>query len=907
MAFQNVDSVRPPQQFMQDNDNWTDSHSGGDSAHASIRILSPGSEIGERYEVHDVLGVGGYGVVYAAFDRHLRRKVALKVLRHDRLNEGAIQRFRREVAIARDVHSPHLVRVYDIAQAEESTYLTMELVDGESLAAVVARGALSIEQVIEIVRQILEALQALHSVGIVHRDVKPSNVMLARDGQVKLTDFGLARRIDSETRATETATVVGTLEYLSPEQAMGLDIDARSDLYSLGILLFECLTGDVPLRGGSSLGTAIAHISKSAPNVRTIRADTPRWLAAVAGRLLRKDPAQRYQSAAQVLHDLRRRKPPAKTVRRDRILVALLIVAMLSALFVAYREIAARRFASLERSSHHGGHALNSRGEILWSDPLLVPGVRALPVIVEKGEPPRIAALRHEQNESDPERTHRLEILDAETGRRLDQIQLPPLQRAYFQEFSNWFSAQKMLATDIDHDGAQELVVSFAHHPFYPSYAFFVDPQRRTVREILIASGHHHPVGTIDVDRDGRDEVIFWGIANRLGWYESVSAVKVFPGSFAGYVASTPDEEYTESSFRALLWYALVGDGGRGAGTTVRVDPARDRIVVAFHGQPPLELGLDGLPFGSSPSPQVAAERASARVRSYDALRKATRLSRGNFPAEAVKEAEIAVSEADLTEDRPLRAWTRRVRLRIRIEAGASSDAIAPMLQELRAHFDSPGDAWFEAGRAFHLRGRIDDAVRWYREGLGIRASQDRGRMIWEFVEGLVFALAEGGRWDEAREAIDTYTRAHRQTYRFYRLWVDWRASGAFAEPVKAENTDVDLHRYMSLESDAQFATDLGVLAARLEREKAALSDPYPSLIVSLIAETHARRGALQPALVAARQAFEQIRVHLDDDTVARAHFTLVAERYARIARQAGKPDEAATAERALREFRRDR
>lgn len=888
---------------MQDNDNWTDSHSDGDAAHASIRILSPGSAIGERYEVHDVLGVGGYGVVYAAFDRHLRRKVALKVLRHDRLSDGAIQRFRREVAIARDVHSPHLVRVFDIAQAEESTYLTMELVDGESLAAVVARGTLSIEQVIEIVRQVLEALQALHRVGIVHRDVKPSNVMLARDGQVKLTDFGLARKIDSETRATETATVVGTLEYLSPEQAMGLDIDARSDLYSLGILLFECLTGDVPLRGGSSLGTAIAHISKSAPNVRTIRADTPRWLAALAGRLLRKDRGQRYQSASEVLRDLRRRKAPAKTIRRDRLLVGALIVAMLGAIGFGYREVAERRFARLEPAGLNGASAVNRRGEVLWSDSQLAVDMNATAFVESPNGPTRIAAIRFERGNFDLKLTHRLEILDSATGQRVDSLDLPQLG-VYFPGFSNTFGPHAMLATDVNHDGAQELIVTIAHEPYFPSYTLLVDPRLRKVFPLLIASGHHRALGTIDIDGDGTDEVIFTGIANRLGWYDAIAAVRVKTSGDRSYGASTPDEEYTESSSRALIWYALVGDGGVREGTRRRIDHARRRIVFEYADGTVEELGLDGFIAGTSSSKEMSSQRAAARTRSYDALRASQRLVRAGFAESAIEQAERAVAEADRANDRPLGAWARRVLIRVRIAGGAGSDEIEPLLEQLRVSFGSPSDAWWEAGRAFHLRGNTRDAIRWYREGLSIRAQHPGGRMVWEFVEGVIFALAEEGKWDEARHAIDAYSRAYRVAVAPYDRWLNWRATGAFTEPIPLVPQSIDVLRYVVLESDAYFTRDPDEVALRINENMKNLSDPYTILATSLLASINVNRGQLDEALGQAREAFEQIRIRLDDDTAARAHFTLVAERYARIARQAGKTDEAEVAEKAAREFR---
>jgi serine/threonine protein kinase len=261
-----------------------------------VRLFAPGTEIGRRYEVRAVLGTGGSAVVYEAFDRELKRRVALKVLRTDRTSEAALKRFRREVAIARDAASPRLVRVFDIGQAGDTAFLTMELVEGESLRELLARGPLAPERAVAIGVEVLRALADLHVLGIVHRDVKPGNILLAATGEVKLADFGLARHWEgTETRVTETEGLVGTVEYLSPEQALGDLLDARSDLYSLGVVLFEMLAGKVPLRGDSAIGTIVAHIRQEPADVRKLRPESPAWLSAVVARLLAPGAPVRFQ------------------------------------------------------------------------------------------------------------------------------------------------------------------------------------------------------------------------------------------------------------------------------------------------------------------------------------------------------------------------------------------------------------------------------------------------------------------------------------------------------------------------------------------------------------------------------------------------------------------------------------
>ena len=277
-----------------------------------VRLFTPGTDIAARNEVLSVRGVGGSAVVYAAFDRELRQPVALKVLRADRTSAAALTRFRREAAIARQAASPRLVRVDAIEATGESVFLTMEDVAGGSLKDRLSDGPLPLEEALRVAGEILEGLAVLHGLGIVHRDVKPGNVLLAADGSVKLADFGLARRLQTdETRATSMDAVVGTIDYVSPEQALGRELDGRSDLYSFGITLYETLTGSVPFRRGSAIGTALAHLKEPPPRLRSVRPDAAAWLDAFVARLLSKAPEERYATAEEALSDLAVRKATA--------------------------------------------------------------------------------------------------------------------------------------------------------------------------------------------------------------------------------------------------------------------------------------------------------------------------------------------------------------------------------------------------------------------------------------------------------------------------------------------------------------------------------------------------------------------------------------------------------------------
>lgn len=853
-----------------------------------IRILSPGCEVGERYEVRSVLGMGGSGVVYAVFDRELRRSVALKVLRSDRMSESALKRFRREVAVARDAQSPHLVRVYDMAQSAESIYLTMELVEGESLARRLERGPMPVAEAIEIGAQILIALEALHAIGIVHRDIKPSNVMVTPDGVVKLTDFGLARRVDSETRATEADSVVGTYEYLSPEQALGEEIDARSDLYSFGILLFECLTGDVPLRGGSSLGTVIAHVSKPTPDVRSRRADVPRWLGGIIQRLLRKPVGDRYQSALDVRRDLIRRHAPRRRTSSFVSWVLLGLAFLIAVSIGAIRHVQGSRFSRIVSDGRQGGRAINGRGETLWSRPFLQPGVRSA-IAKTPGGATRVVGIDSHPNRGDEQGLHRLLIIDPNSGKTTSTVELPIIQST-FPDLSGRFDLCGVTAVDIDHDAINEVVVSYCHTPYWPSYSVIYDPKRQIAFPVLLASGHHRLLGTIDIDKDGRDELIFWGPSNRLGWYTGVAAVRVdLEGAESSNdaTASTPDATYSPSTLRALLWYALVGNGGYAQSTQIQIDQKARTIVVDAGPGNRSTLDLTGFLAGSSASSADVRERTAARVRAYEALRLAIRLSETGFRDESLQHIDTAVMEADRARDVPLGVWARRVRIRIQIRAGRGT-TVEPLLRDVMTRFDSPADACWDAANAFHIQGDLPAALHWYWEGLGRLSDSKRGRLIWEYFEGIIFTLAEAERWDEALEAIETFERGFPQAvtgsdYNIYRAWIHWRRTGSFTQPLAGRKNEslVDFCHYVTLESQAA-SSDAHVdeLIPQIETMILHSSGIYEPALLSLKAELLARKGDRRTALDLATRAMAEAKPLVDVEAAARVHMKVIEMRW---------------------------
>ncbi|MGH3011284.1 MAG: protein kinase domain-containing protein [Gaiellaceae bacterium] len=251
-----------------------------------------------RYELEELVGEGGMSSVYRAYDAVLDRRVAIKVLHeHFSRDPEYVERFRREArAIARLAH-PNVVTVIDRGEWEGRQFIVFEHVAGENLKAVIAReGPLPVGRALDLACQIARALSFAHELGIVHRDVKPHNVLLAAGGTAKVTDFGIARALDADDALTETGTVLGTGQYLSPEQANGQRGDERSDQYSLGVVTFELLTGRVPYTGDNLMAVARRHIDDPVPSVQALRGDVPECPDAVIARAMAKRPQDRFGS-----------------------------------------------------------------------------------------------------------------------------------------------------------------------------------------------------------------------------------------------------------------------------------------------------------------------------------------------------------------------------------------------------------------------------------------------------------------------------------------------------------------------------------------------------------------------------------------------------------------------------------
>ena len=264
-----------------------------------------GTLLSGRFRLDAKCGTGGMSTVYKAFDETLERWVAIKMLHADMSDdESQLERFRREARHAAKLSNPHVVTVIDFGEDEGRPYIVFEFVEGETLKERIRRlGRLEIPEAVAYAIEMGRALQSAHAEMIVHRDVKPQNVLIDGEGRAKVTDFGIARNLELD-GLTAAGRVLGTTDYVSPEQAIGEDVDGQSDIYSLGVCLFEMLTGDVPFKGENQVAVAMKHVRDPMPDVQHHRPEVSSLLAAIVDRSTRKERKNRYQTVGDMLHDL---------------------------------------------------------------------------------------------------------------------------------------------------------------------------------------------------------------------------------------------------------------------------------------------------------------------------------------------------------------------------------------------------------------------------------------------------------------------------------------------------------------------------------------------------------------------------------------------------------------------------
>ena len=269
-------------------------------------MIVKGQKINDRYQVIRSIGEGGMANVYLAYDTILDRNVAVKVLRGDlATDEKFVRRFQREAMSASALSHPNIVEMYDVGEDDGNYFIVMEYIDGKTLKNLIKkRGALTVAEVVDIMLQLTSAISCAHDSYIIHRDIKPQNVMILDDGRVKITDFGIAIASNAS-ELTQTNSVMGSVHYLPPEQANGAGATAKSDIYSLGILMFELLTGKLPFKGENAVEIALKQMKEQIPSVCAINPEIPQSIENVILKACAKNPKNRYANVKDMYNDIK--------------------------------------------------------------------------------------------------------------------------------------------------------------------------------------------------------------------------------------------------------------------------------------------------------------------------------------------------------------------------------------------------------------------------------------------------------------------------------------------------------------------------------------------------------------------------------------------------------------------------
>ena len=269
-------------------------------------MIVKGQKISDRYEIKKLIGEGGMANVYLGYDTILERDVAIKVLRGDLADdEKFVRRFRREAQSASLLNHPNIVQIYDVGEDDGNFYIVMEYIKGQTLKQIIKkRGHLSLPETIDIMAQLTDGLSHAHDSYIIHRDIKPQNIMVLDDGMVKITDFGIAMAINASD-LTQTNSVMGSVHYLPPEQASGRGSTIKSDIYSLGIMMYEMLIGVMPFRGETAVEIAMKQLKDPIPDMRKDRDDIPQSVENIIIKATAKNPKNRYNNVKELYQDLK--------------------------------------------------------------------------------------------------------------------------------------------------------------------------------------------------------------------------------------------------------------------------------------------------------------------------------------------------------------------------------------------------------------------------------------------------------------------------------------------------------------------------------------------------------------------------------------------------------------------------
>ncbi|HYN42655.1 MAG TPA: serine/threonine-protein kinase [Thermoanaerobaculia bacterium] len=481
-----------------------------------------------RFRLDTWLGSGGQADVWLAHDLELDQPVAIKLFRPG-LDPVARERLRREVRLGRELSHPRLVRVFELIEAADRLGVAMEWVPGGTLSDRLVGGPLGFDEVVRVARELLEAIAYLHGRGVLHRDVKPSNVLLDASGGIRLTDFGLARPGSDAADLTRASVAVGTPGYMSPEQLRGLGPGPGADLYGLGATLYLLLTGRPPFVGSSEFEVARKHVSEVPRSPRGLRPDSPSWLSAFVLRLLEKRPEDRFPSAEAALAALDARKGGGSPRSRRRNLVAALAgAAAIAAVVGASRLVTAGAgSATAVRVAASGSRLLGTAddGAEVFAHAFRSSIAQVLEVDFGKYGGPVSVATAVPRALAGPDRFLPSEIAAVDrAGRILFHLNVEDLIREWGVEFPNTVRPA-VHAFDLSGDGIAELVVVANHRTFYPAVVLVYWPEHDRWEQVFRSEGQ---VSAVRGEyRDGAGWLFFQAVANNLGWLGVAGSIRL--------------------------------------------------------------------------------------------------------------------------------------------------------------------------------------------------------------------------------------------------------------------------------------------------------------------------------------------------------------------------------------------
>lgn len=650
--------------------------------------------VARRFDLIRRLGGGGQGEVWLAEDRLVGQRVAVKLI-HCSADGAARARLTQEARVGRQLSHPNLVRVFDLLDEGDTLVVVMEWAPGGSLKQRLRDGPLPVAEVVDIASQVLGALACLHGHGIVHRDVKPSNLLVDATGRVKLADLGLVRDVGAGGDLTRTGASVGTPNYMSPEQLRGEAVGAATDLFALGVTLYELLTGVRPFDGGSDWETANRHLAARAVSPRRARPECPRWLASFILRLLEKDSRHRWSDAAAAAEALLRRFAPRWRLWRRVATVAAVVASLAVGGWGARSALFRGRLVS---ASIRNGEvvAIGESGSELWRR-----GFARSPLLVLVGDllgtaSPEVA-VGLGPDEPGPEGSRsEIVVLDA-AGDVVERLAMPGPGEV--SEAHRRFSADSVVgglgAHDLDGDGRDELVWRVSHPDWYPEVVgVWWGHGSGALQPLFANSGRVHNYEFTDVDGDGAPELVVVGVNNPMG-YQGFVAVADVTGR-----AVSPDM-FVEDDFSSLVSYVPLGLGD--GAPSVAVSPAGDVELRASSETFRLVRGV--------PVPSPAGLDARRWMRFWSDLETLCRNVCVDPATGLAGRRSFAAAHAAVLAASPARVAYHLLLARALAQVGANRDAVEVLRDGVKADPDGR-DLWLRMGEQLLILGQRDDGRR---------------------------------------------------------------------------------------------------------------------------------------------------------------------------------------------------